>query len=414
MLSFLRGTILAIVLAATGFALFIARHAPAPVSMRATAPTSEAAVPSPVAVTPQLATPLPAHPPTESLPLAPLMACLGRAGQSGACLDAIFGKFLKTHSTAEAAAILARYESGDTAFRLSCHPVVHALGRETFRKLGTVHDSFAACDQFCHSGCYHGAMERFLRGTAAGGDAAGHISLDELRTKAVGACDPKEAVRFRFQCLHGLGHALMFFSDYRLGEALTSCDAFPDTWSRSSCYGGVFMENVFSATAEKRDLKANDYHYPCSALGEQYKADCYMMQTTRMTELGLSTERLFGECRKAAPYHLTCMQSIGRDLSNDARTGDPRLVAAKCELGTGDERAACTRGVAYALIDNTWDGRYAFPFCATFKDGTDVRSCFSVSAGYLTTTFEKNFAAILADCQKYAPASSLCREFIGR
>ncbi len=348
----------------------------------------------------------------QGLPLAAVKNCLARAGASGTCLNGLFQEFLKTHSTTEALAVVQKYEDADTGLRLSCHPVVHAIGRETFRQKGTVHDAFTACDQTCHSGCYHGAMERFLRGNAAGDDDAGHISLEELREKTKMACDTNEPTRFRFQCLHGLGHALMFFSDYRLTEALSSCDVLADNWSRSSCYGGLFMENVFSATPEKRDLSPTDYHYPCNSLDAQYRSDCYMMQTTRMSEMGLNTTQLFDECRKAGNYQHTCMQSIGRDLSNDARIGDPKAVAGKCELGTGDERRACTRGVAYALLDNTWDGRYAFPFCASFKNGDDLNYCFGISQAYLQTTYAKTKEQMADDCRKYAGGSVLCAEII--
>lgn len=339
---------------------------------------------------------------------AALKGCLGMR-KSGECLDLIFREFLKTGSTAEALALVQNYETTDSALRLSCHPVVHAIGRETFRLTKTVHDSFTACDQTCHSGCYHGAMERFLRGESASDDEAGHISEEELRSRALTACDPESPTRFRFQCLHGLGHALMFFLEYRLEKALAACGALPGSWDQSSCYGGVFMENVFSATPEKRDLSPTDYQYPCNKLEERYRADCYMMQTTRMSEMGLSTERLFAECRKAGSYWPTCMQSIGRDLSNDARVGDPALVARKCELGkSSEERQACIRGAAYALIDNTWDGRYAFPFCAVFGTAEDSSYCFATGANYLKTTYGKPAAELGADCSTYAPRSELC------
>lgn len=342
-----------------------------------------------------------------SLSLTAIKNCAGKAD----CLDQIFREFLKTHTTPQALAQLQKFEEADPGYRVACHPVVHAVGRETFRIQKTVHDSFAACDQTCHSGCYHGAMERFLRGDAAGDDEAGHISPQELRDKAVSACDPNQATRFRFHCLHGMGHALMYFSNYNLRLSLAACDSYSDSWSRSSCYGGVFMENAFSATPAKRDLSKTDYHYPCDSLDTKYKADCYMMQTTRMTEMGLNTARLFEECRTAGDYKNTCIQSIGRDLSNDARISDPRLTAVKCEMGvSADERQACTRGVIYALMDNTWDGKYALPYCQSYRDPTDVSYCFSAAVNYLKSTYEKTPAQIAGECKTYAPQSAVCRE----
>lgn len=405
--------ILAGVLAAAAFFVVPIRK-PSPLPPPTAPPSvSEDTVPQPSAGHPPQ--PKTVAEPAESgaLSLSVIKACLAKAGESGTCLDAIFREFLSRSSTASALAAFRDFEAADADFRLSCHPVVHALGRETFRIKKTVHDSFAACDQTCHSGCYHGAMERFLRGDAASDDEAGHLSLEELSAKSASACDPNEPARFHFQCLHGLGHALVFFSDYDLRGALTACDSQPDAWSRSSCYGGAFMENVFSATPEKRDLSPTDYHYPCNALDPKYRNDCYMMQTTRMAEMGLAAHALFAECRNAGDYRYTCMQSIGRDLSNDARIKDPRLTAEKCELGKGQERQACTRGVVYALIDNTWDGRYALPFCAAFRDAADAAYCFSTGASYLRGTFEKSPASIREECKRYAIGIQACLDTAG-
>ncbi|OGF82518.1 hypothetical protein A3B18_00910 [Candidatus Giovannonibacteria bacterium RIFCSPLOWO2_01_FULL_46_13] len=338
-----------------------------------------------------------------------ILNCLGKAGESGNCLDLLFRAYLKTKTPVEALALATKLGNENSTILLSCHPVVHAIGRETFLQKKTVHDSFAACDQTCHSGCYHGAMERFLRGELASEDQNAHISEEEVKEKTKSACDLNQPLRFRFQCLHGLGHALMFFLDYDLEGSLGSCDAYPDGWSRSSCYGGVFMENVFTASPEKRDLSATDYHYPCSKLADQYKADCYMMQTTRMSEMGLNTDRLFEECKKAANYRLLCMQSIGRDLSNDARIGAPKPVAEKCEKVSSEDRQACTRGVVYALEDNTWDGKYGFPFCAAFTSAEDQKYCFMIAKAYLQNTFETTQAQIQTQCTQFAPANNICK-----
>lgn len=326
-------------------------------------------------------------------------------------MDKLFSAFLKQRSTADALALIATYEQTDTQLRYSCHPVVHAVGRETFLKKKTIHDSFTACDQTCHSGCYHGAMERFLRGEKTDGNLARHINEDEIKQKATTACDPKSPARFRFQCLHGLGHALLFSLDYKLEPVLATCDLLPTGWDRSSCYGGVFMENVFAAEPAKRDVSEQDYHYPCSKLDEHYKSDCYVMQTTRMSQMKLGARELFDECRKTGAHTLACIQSIGRDLSNDARINNPRPTAEHCELSrTDEEMRACIRGVIYALMDNTWDGQYAFPFCQTLSDPLQKNYCFAASAAYLDATYETTKQAMAAQCEKYLPEPAACIE----
>lgn len=208
--------------------------------------------------------------------------------------------------------MIERFEAEDSELRRDCHPVVHAIGRETYRIKGNIHDSFLACDQTCHSGCYHGSVERFLRGDDIYAQIDKHPSTAELKQKASIACDPKVPYRYRFQCLHGLGHALMFFSRYQLSQSLTVCDVLPEDWSRNSCYGGVFMENVFNATRESRDLSPTDYHYPCNKLNAKYRSECYVMQTSRMTEMGLSTEAIFKECAQYLSQPARCVELAAR------------------------------------------------------------------------------------------------------
>jgi len=101
-----------------------------------------------------------------------------------------------------------------------------------------------------------------------------------------------------------------------------------------SLAGGVFMENVFNATLESRDLSPTDYHYPRNRLDPKYRSECYVMQTSRMSEMGLTTAEVFRECEKAGEFRESCMLSAGRDLSNDVRFGQTG-TAQKCELAGG-------------------------------------------------------------------------------
>ena len=330
------------------------------------------------------------------------------------CLDKLFGDALKKHTTLETLQLIQRYEKDDADLRRDCHPVVHAIGRETYRVKGTIHESFSACDQTCHSGCYHGSVERFLRGEDIYAQSDKHPSAAELKQKAAVACDPKLADRYRFQCLHGLGHALLFFNRYQLVSTLEACDALPNGWTQSSCYGGVFMENISNASPELRDLSPTDYHYPCNKLATKYRSDCYVMQTSRMSEMGLTTDKIFQECDKIGEYRFQCALSAGRDLSNYVRLGQLQPIAQKCQAAGGESKRACVRGVVYALIDNTWDGRYAMPFCAAFGEDSDQSDCYRETIAYLKATFDKTPADLAKDCQQHVNPSNRCIELAAR
>jgi hypothetical protein len=127
-----------------------------------------------------------------------------------------------------------------------------------------------------------------------------------------------------------------------------------------------------------------------------------------MTEMGLDTEHLFEQCRLAGAYKISCMTSIGRDLSNEARLGDAAFAIQQCQIGGDSEWQACTRGALFALIDNTWDGTYGMPFCEAFPDDVGRSYCYQVAAGYLESTYSKSRDQVLTDCQKYVPQSTAC------
>jgi hypothetical protein len=127
-----------------------------------------------------------------------------------------------------------------------------------------------------------------------------------------------------------------------------------------------------------------------------------------MVEMGLSTAEIFQECAKAGEQRAQCSLSIGRDLSNFVRVGDTADTARKCELVEGEDRRACIRGVIYALIDNTWDGRYALPFCAALASADDQSRCLQESVAYMKSTFEKSRDEIRADCRRFAASAQYC------
>src|SRR5262249_7864013 len=161
-----------------------------------------------------------------------------------------------------------------------------------------------------------------------------------------------------------------------------------------------FMENVFNASQVKKNFSATDFHAPCGRLAEKYARDCYIMQTSRMAEMGLSPEQIVEECAKAGPHRLSCAQSLGRDLSNDARLGKYRFGAQHCESATqGDMRLACVRGVAYALVDSTWDGSHAMPFCSVLSD-IDRDECWKMAIFYMRTVFDQRGEDIARDCAR--------------
>ncbi|HSX32565.1 MAG TPA: hypothetical protein VLF43_04845, partial [Candidatus Saccharimonadales bacterium] len=164
------------------------------------------------------------------------------------------------------------YDQGDSYAISQCHQIAHQIGHAGYDKYKTLAHAFESGDTFCWSGYYHGVTER----------AVAILGKDKLKGDANNICkDLATAKQYSFEhynCVHGLGHGFMAVDNYNLFDALKTCDLLTDSWERASCYGGVFMENVMVDVRQngKSDfLKADQPMYPCTAVEESYKYQCY-------------------------------------------------------------------------------------------------------------------------------------------
>lgn len=347
-------------------------------------------------------------------PLADLTACTGQQNfpERIACYRPILEANLAARGPRAVLASLDALQSQGPAVGAHCHDMAHVLGRYWVASGRSLADGFRDGSNVCHSGFFHGMVERVIRGDEVLGAEPLHVSPGELREKAPRICTGTalgtESRNIRFQCLHGLGHAIVFSLGYRLPLALETCDALADDWDRRSCYGGAVMENITGVDRDRRMLRPGDAHYPCSALAEKYRDSCYLMQTSWMLEMGYSFDAIATACRAAGPHRLLCFKSLGRDLSPRVRQEGPAAYATRCAALPADERTPCIQGAVYALADHTWDGRYAYPFCGAFADQGLRAECFTAAQGHLRGSLERSTDQLAADCRAHAASSPEC------
>src|SRR5690606_37234968 len=140
------------------------------------------------------------------------------------CMDDFIAAYFGEKTTKEVLADLEQARLRDTEIENQCHPVAHAVGRIAYLNIGNVGDAFESCDQSCHSGCYHGVMERLFYGDDEIIDENKHLTYGDMVLKIPGICNsdkfknPSNAVIF--QCLHGVGHAILYSLNYNLEDAL--------------------------------------------------------------------------------------------------------------------------------------------------------------------------------------------------
>ncbi|MEK7509119.1 MAG: hypothetical protein AAB605_00215 [Patescibacteria group bacterium] len=292
--------------------------------------------------------------------------CPGEIGLQSSCWTAHYIRMIDERGPLAALHDLkGRYEHGGGA-RLFCHPILHDIGAAAGKEFGTIAESFRHGDPFCRSGYYHGVME-YLFGEDGGGELLSQ--LDSICADARG----KERYSYDyFACVHGVGHGLMAYFDHELFKSLSGCELLTGSWEQATCAGGVFMENIGADSPEfpSKYLKTDDLVYPCNAVKDSYRQQCFQMQTSYMLKLnGGDFAATFAACRGVEEeYRISCYQSIGRDVSGWTY-GDAAEARTLCALGiTAEEKSHCLLGVGVDFIQSVGT-REARAFCADSPEG---------------------------------------------
>ncbi len=204
-------------------------------------------------------------------------------------------------------------DSGDGAI-YDCHQPAHTVGRLGFELYNA--EVFKDGSPNCHSGLYHGAMEGFIKLNG----------VDNLASDISELCSTFDTDFGNFQCYHGVGHGVLAYESYDLPAGLVLCDQLENSYGRSGCYGGAFMENIMVAQGlgaipgHKTEWISDDPHYPCNRISQdtftQY--ECYQMQTSWMRTLyNDNGTKIIEQCLKAPIEQIpVCFRSWGRDLAS--------------------------------------------------------------------------------------------------
>lgn len=238
-----------------------------------------------------------------------------------------------------------------------CHEETHYLSRIAYQKMGNISKVYDQCDSTCHGGCYHGAIEQYLKDKKV---PLTNLNTPETANVIIQTCGKEEdypkPLIFN-ECIHGMGHAAMFITVGDLIQSLKICDLFPSFMERDSCYTGVFMENSSSSTNTDHPgkfIRADDILYPCDILDEKYLPECYRYQSSYFASYaGYNWAKVVDLCGQVPRnYQQECFQTIG--TNQVGYTQDFSVIKKNCELIKDENfRNSCIQGVIISL-----GGRY--------------------------------------------------------
>jgi hypothetical protein len=324
------------------------------------------------------------------------------------CYEQAFGNLAYRQGAKRTMRLFERSIRAGTPVERDCHRIAHMIGSATLaRDHGDVGRAFAEGSATCASGFYHGILERALvHATGGSGLVATIKALCSGRVVASSAF-------LRFQCLHGLGHALMIFSAMDLRWSLRMCDRLAGEWAQQSCDGGVFMQNYDTRFGFRSAyLRDDDLLFPCDAVGSRHKQPCYVQVVNRV--LPAVHERwpdAVAACNRAErAWRATCFESYGLAASGVSRRNVDELRRL-CELVPRKERGACVYGAVRDVVNTDASVTRGVRFCRLVA--RELRSRCFYGVGTILSALRSDREEVRRICVRvagpYAPDCELAR-----
>jgi len=260
-----------------------------------------------------------------------------------------------------------------------CHEVTHYIGRRAYELEKNIPKLYGQGNSACWGGFYHGVIEAYFKEKNLPIDNPESPRIISSIQNVCGKIADYLTPRFFYECLHGIGHAMMFITISDLPKSLKLCDAL-DKDLAHVCYQGVFMENSSSSTNINHPseyIKAGDPMYPCDILDKQYLETCYRYQSSYFGTLTHWDWAKVAQLCEQTPqqYQSACFNTMGSNQVGAKQ--DYKAMEAGCAVVKNDRHYSdCTAGILDGL-----GGRYignfskVSGFCMLVQRGTQP-TCF--------------------------------------
>lgn len=233
---------------------------------------------------------------------------------------------------------------GNDALLRSCHLLTHDIGHAAYQKYGSFGEAMKFQDEICNSGYLHGVVESYFSKNKP----------DVAVLREVCSAYP-EGKFMSWECYHGVGHGLMFFTQNDLPKSLELCGEYDTDFSESTCVNGVFMENF--NTDEKLHpsvfLKEDDSFYPCGEQKGSQKAHCYLYAPTHY--LGIHKNDYIGAlrwCNGAEMFYGgICTEGVGTQVMKE-NINDVKFVERICMSAPAFKIGSCISGMTGLYLNH--------------------------------------------------------------
>lgn len=220
-----------------------------------------------------------------------------------------------------------------------CHDKGHNIGRIIFSKTQDLNQSIQICTARCTTGCFHGVLMEFFK-------QGEHIEMVQIREKINSICK-QQTIGKEIQegvCVHGVGHALLYLSNYNIKIALRYCSLYKNPVSNYYCATGVFMEY---ARVFKKEVNNFATHFPCDE--NDFPAACYRYKIGHTFEEDqLDQARLFCNSLLDKDKKHGCLHGLGFSYFSII-VNNPREILKVCENDDSTGKRMCIEGAVGIL-----------------------------------------------------------------
>ena len=236
--------------------------------------------------------------------------CPNEAGRSRqACLENYYEYYATTHGVAGALALLNEQIIHDPLFDGACHATMHRIAHVAVHQYGTFGEAFLHGNTQCQNGYYHGVVEEFLRN-----ENLDTLSAADIRDFCDQTAHTSSSSSAALNCVHGIGHALVYMTHDDLPRSLARCGDFLDDHLRSQCATGAFMQHTFIHTSGSTSLETlnSDPSFRCIQMtGDQ--DECWItLSAIVINKYGNNTSAALQFCHSLAgsAYRAKCTDVV--------------------------------------------------------------------------------------------------------
>ncbi len=216
----------------------------------------------------------------------------GKSTNQELCWQNQIDDILKKYGVSVAFDYIDQMYHKDKQFAVSCHGLVHDLGKLAYEEFKSNKDSvFSKKASYCAYGFYHGFMERLI--VTSGDMSEARLFCDMAQSKLSEFTNDAKGA-----CYHGIGHGLVedipapsSFGDPQkiIQRGIKICENVSNNDSLLyRCTTGVYNAIEILMTQGKYGLKM-DYDNPfgfCMTQPEEYKEGCYAQFAVPLGEIG--------------------------------------------------------------------------------------------------------------------------------